>query len=98
MKFKKIYLIFSLFIACSSNAQIAGTLDLSFGTGGEVIKSINTGLDVGYGVKVLSNGSYLTAGTTYSSSTGNDFFCTKFLSNGMVDVAFGINGIFKNDI
>ena len=75
-----------------------GTLDSTFGTGGKVITSINTGADKAYAVALQTNGSILVAGMTTSAVTGRDFACLRYNSNGTLDTTFGVNGIVTTDI
>ena len=76
----------------------AGSLDSSFGTGGKVITSINSGSDIAYAVGLQSDGKIVVAGMTTNTSTGKDFACLRYNSNGTLDSSFGTNGIVTNDV
>ena len=98
-KMKK--LIVSLLIVTSANqlfSQLGGTLDPSFATAGKLVLSINPGSNKAYGIAQLSNGSFLVAGTTYSSIYGNDFFCIKVDANGALVNSFGNGGKVTTDV
>lgn len=89
-----------LIIFCTSQlfSQLGGTLDPSFANAGKLILSINPGSDKAYGIAQLSNGSFLVAGSTYSSIYGNDFFCIKVDSNGALVSSFGNGGKITTDV
>lgn len=74
-----------------------GALDSSFGTGGKVITSINSGSDKAYSVALQPDGKILVAGMTVNSLTGQDFLCLRYNTNGSLDTSFGTNGIFTSD-
>lgn len=96
---KKLYsAIVALCLFSISFAQNGGSLDPSFGNAGKVILSINPGADAARAVALLSNGSFITAGHTYSTITGYDFYCAKFLTDGTIDSTFGTNGIVTTDL
>ncbi|WP_126653904.1 T9SS type A sorting domain-containing protein [Chryseobacterium aureum] len=74
-----------------------GVLDSTFGTGGKVITSINSGSDKAYSVALQADGKILVAGMTINSLTGQDFLCLRYNIDGSLDTTFGTNGIFTND-
>lgn len=76
----------------------AGSLDTSFGTGGKVVTSFNSGADKAYGVALQSDGKIVVAGYSYSSIYGNDFACARYNTNGSLDTTFGINGMKTYDL
>lgn len=84
--------ILNLLISISIFAQ-DGSLDLSFGTNGKVVTSINNGSDIAYSVKLQQDGKIIVAGMTTSSITGKDFVCIRYNSNGSLDSTFA-NGVF----
>ena len=75
-----------------------GGLDTTFGTGGKVITSINSGTDIAYSVVLQSDGKILVAGTTTNTITGKDFLCLRYNTNGTLDTSFGNAGIFTSDL
>jgi uncharacterized delta-60 repeat protein len=79
-------------------SQTAGSLDTSFGTGGKVVTSINTGSDKANGISLQSDGKIVVAGVTTSASTGKDFVCVRYNSDGTLDATFGTGGIVTTDV
>lgn len=79
-------------------AQPAGNLDPSFGNGGKVVTSLNSGAEVAHGVVLQSDDKLVVAGYATSSITGKDFFCARYKTDGSLDSAFGTNGIVTVDI
>ena len=75
-----------------------GSLDASFGTGGKVVTSINSGSDKAYGIALQSDGKIIVIGMTSSAITGKDFACVRYNTDGSLDTAFGTAGIVTNDI
>ncbi len=75
-----------------------GGLDPSFGTGGKVITSINSGADKAYGVALQQDGKIVVAGYTFSSVFGDDFACVRYNTDGSLDETFGINGKVSFDL
>jgi uncharacterized delta-60 repeat protein len=94
---KKILLWSILFSAIQINAQ-EGALDTTFGVGGKVTTSFNSGADKAYGVALQSDGKIVVAGYSYSSVFGNDFACARYNTNGTLDTTFGTNGIKTYDL
>lgn len=87
-------LLFSTFSMFSQG----GSLDTSFGNGGKVVTSINSGADIAYATVLQSDGKILVSGTTNSSISGKDFFCIRYNTNGTLDTSFGTNGIATFDL
>ena len=63
-----------------------GTLDATFGTGGEVVTEAGAGL-IWYAVGLQSTGAIVVAGTN-----GADFVIARYLANGAPDATFGSGG------
>ncbi|WP_347069851.1 T9SS type A sorting domain-containing protein [Flavobacterium sp. WV_118_3] len=82
------------FCAFSQN----GGLDPTFGTGGKVITSINSGADKAHGVALQQDGKIVVAGYTYSSVFGEDFACVRYNADGSLDTTFGTNGKVSFDL
>lgn len=87
-----------LLIGLSVNSQNDGTLDANFGTQGKIITSINSGADKAYGVALQSDGKIVVAGMTTSATTGKDFACVRYNTDGTLDTSFASAGIFTNDV
>lgn len=79
-------------------AQPAGSLDPSFGNGGKVVTSLNSGAEVAQGVALQADQKIVVAGYASSTVTGKDFFCARYKTNGSLDSTFGTNGIVTVDI
>ena len=94
IKILPFFLLFSTFSMFSQG----GSLDTSFGTGGKVVTSINSGADIAYATVLQSDGKILVSGTTNSSISGKDFFCIRYNANGTLDTSFGTNGIATFDL
>ena len=87
-----------LFVNLMVYAQNPGSLDVTFGTGGKVVTSVNSGADKAFGVALQSDGKILVAGVTTSSTTGKDFVLLRYNENGTLDSEFGTNGIITTDV
>jgi uncharacterized delta-60 repeat protein len=94
---KKLLQLGIIIIASNVYSQ-AGSLDSSFGTGGKVVTSINSGADKAYAVALQTDGKIIAAGMTTNASTGKDFACLRYNSNGTLDSTFGTSGIVTNDV
>ncbi len=94
---KKLLQLGIIIIASNVYSQ-AGSLDSSFGTGGKVVTSINSGADKAYAVALQMDGKIIVAGMTTNASTGKDFACLRYNSNGTLDSTFGTNGVVTNDV
>ena len=87
-----------IIIIASNVYSQSGSLDSSFGTGGKVVTSINSGADKAYAVALQTDGQIIVAGMTTNASTGKDFACLRYNSNGTLDSTFGTSGIFTIDV
>ena len=74
-----------------------GTLDSSFGTGGEVITYLPGPVEQAYAVALQADGKILLAAGTYSGSTASDFVVLRYNTNGTPDNTFGTNGYAITD-
>lgn len=95
---KKLLLLGIIFITTNNVYSQAGSLDSSFGTGGKVTTSINSGADIAYAVALQTDGKIIVAGMTTNTTTGKDFACLRYNTNGTLDTSFGTNGIVTNDV
>jgi len=86
-----------IFIIATNVYSQAGSLDSSFGTGGKVVTSINSGADKAYAVALQTDGKIIVAGMTTNAATGKDFACLRYNSDGTLDGTFGTSGIVTND-
>jgi uncharacterized delta-60 repeat protein len=76
-----------------------GTLDVDFGNGGLAFTPINTGHDQANAVALQSDGKIVVAGTTFSDGLYiNDIAVVRYLTNGILDTTFGIDGISITDV
>lgn len=73
-----------------------GDLDASFGIAGKVITDIAGSYDEAYEALVLPDGSILAAGGAITA-TSWDFALVKYLSTGVLDTSFGVNGTVTTD-
>jgi len=87
-------LLFSTFSMFSQG----GSLDTSFGTGGKVVTSINSGEDKARGVALQDDGKIVVAGYTYNAVFGYDFACVRYNVDGSLDSTFGTNGKVSYDL
>jgi uncharacterized delta-60 repeat protein len=69
-----------------------GSLDTSFGTGGIVITSIETGSIANGGV-IQADGKIVAAGLTFPGGGIQNFALARYLSDGSLDTSFGTGGI-----
>ncbi len=77
-----------------------GTLDASFGTGGKLTTPIGPDSDTAYAVLVQPDGKIVVGGDSSrgSNQTGVDFALARYTSAGVLDAAYGTNGIVLTDI
>ena len=87
-----------IIIIASNVYSQSGSLDSSFGTGGKVVTSINSGADKAYAVALQTDGKIIVGGMTTSAATGKDFACLRYNSDGSLDSTFGTGGIVTNDV
>jgi uncharacterized delta-60 repeat protein len=79
-----------------------GSLDSSFGVGGQVITTVSTQNPTAYAVLIQPNGKIIAVGDS-SNGTNDDFTLVRYNSNGSLDTSFGTGGkvmtpILGNDI
>jgi uncharacterized delta-60 repeat protein len=72
-----------------------GTLDSSFGTGGQVITAVGTS-DVVDGLALQPDGKIVAAG--YATNATNDFAVVRYNANGTLDGTFGSGGKVTTDV
>jgi uncharacterized delta-60 repeat protein len=81
----------------NTHAQ-AGSLDLSFGTGGKVASSLSaTGHSFATASAIQSDGKIVAAGYTYIGSNV-DFAVTRYNTNGSLDLSFDGDGMVTTDL
>jgi uncharacterized delta-60 repeat protein len=95
---KKLLLLGIVLINATNIYSQAGSLDTSFGTGGKVVTSINSGADKAYAVAIQTDGKIIVAGMTTNASTGKDFACLRYNTDGTLDSTFGTAGIVTIDV
>lgn len=69
-----------------------GSLDTTFGTSGKVKTTVSSLDDRAYAVSLQSDGKIVIAGMTKTSSTGKDFYVSRYNTNGSLDTTFGTSG------
>lgn len=69
-----------------------GTLDGTFGTGGKVTTAIGISDDVGYSVKIQSDGKIVLVGSSKNNVNSTLFALARYSSNGTLDATFGTGG------
>lgn len=78
-----------------------GSLDTSFGatgtTGVSIIDFGTATIDYVYGLAIQADGKIVLAGTTYDSTTSDDFALMRFHVNGTLDTSFGNGGKVRTD-
>ncbi|MCV6621758.1 MAG: DUF4347 domain-containing protein, partial [Cellvibrionaceae bacterium] len=74
-------------------ANLDGSFDSSFGNNGVANEPALFSSDYAKDVKVLPDGSYITAGWI-----GNDFSLVKYTSSGALDTSFANGGVYKSPI
>ncbi|GAA1553350.1 hypothetical protein GCM10009827_087580 [Dactylosporangium maewongense] len=76
-----------------------GALDTSFGAGGKVLTSFNTGrsLDTAKAVAIQSNGRIVVAGISNAGGS-DDFAVTRYNRDGTLDATFGTGGKVLTDL
>ena len=74
-----------------------GSLDTSFGTGGQVTTDFNAREDDAYSVLIQSDGKIVAVGSANSTANYYDFAAARYLSNGTLDTSFGTAGKVTTD-
>jgi len=74
-----------------------GSLDNTFGDNGLVITRVSDNIDESYAVALQGDGKILLAGTT-NGSVDADFTLIRYLSDGLLDPNFGVNGVVTTNI
>ena len=74
-----------------------GSLDSSFGNGGEISTDFDGLLDSVSAVLIQPNGKIIAVGAASSSITSFDFALVRYLPNGMIDTTFGNAGKARTD-
>ncbi len=69
-----------------------GSLDTSFGTGGQVITALGPGEDYGASVALQPDGKILVAGYSYNIVSNDDLALVRYNANGSLDTSFGVGG------
>jgi uncharacterized delta-60 repeat protein len=77
--------------------NIDGSLDSSFGSGGIVTTSINSGDDVGRSIVVQPDGKILLGGLSNNGSS-DEFALVRYNINGSLDTSFGLNGTITTSV
>ena len=76
----------------------AGIVDIAnFGTGGQVTTDINGRADAAYAMAIDSQGRIILASRSSSSDSAYNFALTRYSASGVLDTAFGNNGIVITD-
>jgi len=95
MKYKFTFIVALLFaLASMVNAQTAGTLDISFGTGGKVTYDRDQ-TDVYQDVKVQPDGKIVAVGNSLTPTYSGLIEVTRYMDNGSFDPSFATNGHFN---
>jgi uncharacterized delta-60 repeat protein len=72
----------------------AGSLDPTFGVGGQLTLDFDQSTDIANAVAVQPDGKLVVVGSTYvNSSSGEDFAVSRHLPDGSLDPAFGVGGL-----
>lgn len=75
-----------------------GTIDNTFGTNGYYLYNAPVGSSFAYDMELLPNGQILVAGATSITAANPQFTMLRLNSDGTLDLTFGTNGFFNNDI
>ena len=80
-------------------AQVAGTLDPSFGTGGKQMIDFGNSTDIANAVALQADGKLVVAGLTYIDNdySEEDFAISRHLPDGSLDDTFGTGGKVQTD-
>jgi len=76
-----------------------GDLDLTFGTGGQVLTDFARSADLANAVALQADGKLVVGGTTYTNNdfSGEDFALARYNSDGTLDPGFGARGKVTTD-
>ena len=69
-----------------------GSLDTTFGTGGKVLVTLDSGGDLLIAVRILPTGKIVAAGALNQANTNIGFLVARFNSDGSLDTTFGSGG------
>lgn len=75
-----------------------GTLDNSFGAGGQVTTDFETGFDVGNAMAIQHDGRIIVAGYSITNEVGSDFALARYNTDGTLDNTFGVDGKVITDL
>lgn len=70
-----------------------GTLDASFGTGGQVITTIGSHFDDAMAVALQANGQIVVVGSSFENGSGYRLVVARYNADGSLDSGFGTNGL-----
>jgi uncharacterized delta-60 repeat protein len=76
----------------------SGSLDSSFGNGGEVITDITSSYDDGNAVAIQTDGKILVAGNSNGRLDAAEIAVVRYNTNGSLDSSFGIGGIAQTAV
>lgn len=74
-----------------------GTPDQSFGISGMVTTNIRDGSEYINDLLIQKDGKIMVCGVARGLTSNSDFTIMRYLSNGTVDVSFGVNGLVSTD-
>ncbi|HEX5011765.1 MAG TPA: delta-60 repeat domain-containing protein [Planctomycetota bacterium] len=88
-----------LLVAGPLRAQVAGTLDPGFGTGGQLMIDFDDSTDIANAVALQGDGKLVVAGLSYINNdySQEDFAISRLLPDGTLDETFGSGGKVKVD-
>lgn len=93
---KRFILIACMLISGSViQAQIPGSLDLSFGSWGKILVDYNNTLNSAQSIKKLPDGGFVVCGNNGFIGDEETCLLVKFLSNGSLDLTFGNQGMVE---
>lgn len=75
-----------------------GSLDQSFGNGGDLQTDFKNNQDVAYTSIILDDGKIMVSGTAKDSLTNYDFALARYMPDGKLDPSFGIDGKMTYDL
>jgi len=85
----------SNFDICLLRLNSNGSFDTGFGTSGKIVLNLGS-TEFGMAVDILSDEKILVTARRYNGSN-SDFALLRYLSNGVLDTNFGVNGISSKD-